>query len=273
MVEQVKDLIKEAENKLFLARKSNIAKDIIISLRDYAAIFKYYGKFTEAVKLLEEAISISQPIAGSAEYAYLIGNLGENYLRLGLYDKSDKCFLQQLKIAKELPDPHIEKLALGNLGTHYAKVKDPEQAIQYYELAIHLARSSGDYEYEALLTWGSALQKQALNLPKEAVEYAHKAINIFVKLKDPQAEVLLEQLKNFDTGILSKISNFSKNTFAYIKDAKLTKLTENERNKRLTICTTCEFHTGITCKICGCFTAVKSWLPYGHCPIRKWPND
>src|SRR5262249_31924583 len=42
--------------------------------------------------------------------------------------------------------------------------------------------------------------------------------------------------------------------------------------RRLQTCTPCEHHTGVRCKLCGCFTSVKAWLPHEHCPIGKWPK-
>ena len=41
---------------------------------------------------------------------------------------------------------------------------------------------------------------------------------------------------------------------------------------RLQTCATCEHHTGLRCKICGCFTAAKSKLLQESCPIGKWPG-
>jgi hypothetical protein len=43
------------------------------------------------------------------------------------------------------------------------------------------------------------------------------------------------------------------------------------RLRRLETCATCEHHTGIRCKICGCFTVPKSLLLQESCPIGKWP--
>ena len=50
------------------------------------------------------------------------------------------------------------------------------------------------------------------------------------------------------------------------------KTVSREANQeRLKVCSQCEQHTGIRCKLCGCFTAQKAWLPHEHCPINKWP--
>jgi len=44
------------------------------------------------------------------------------------------------------------------------------------------------------------------------------------------------------------------------------------QQQRLQICAGCEHHTGVPCKLCGCFTSVKTWLPHETCPLGKWPR-
>jgi hypothetical protein len=43
--------------------------------------------------------------------------------------------------------------------------------------------------------------------------------------------------------------------------------------RRLEVCKTCENWTGHTCKVCGCFTALKVRLPAEACPIGKWQAE
>jgi hypothetical protein len=40
--------------------------------------------------------------------------------------------------------------------------------------------------------------------------------------------------------------------------------------KRLRTCVACEHHTGLRCRLCGCFTNVKARLAHEECPIKKW---
>lgn len=40
---------------------------------------------------------------------------------------------------------------------------------------------------------------------------------------------------------------------------------------RMATCNTCEHHTGMRCRVCGCFTHVKSRMSHEQCPIGKWP--
>jgi tetratricopeptide (TPR) repeat protein len=45
------------------------------------------------------------------------------------------------------------------------------------------------------------------------------------------------------------------------------------RQQRLRTCTACEHHTGLRCKICGCFTNLKSRMLHEECPIGKWSGE
>ena len=43
------------------------------------------------------------------------------------------------------------------------------------------------------------------------------------------------------------------------------------QQKRMATCQACEHHTGLRCRICGCFTNVKTRMAHEQCPIGKWP--
>lgn len=45
-----------------------------------------------------------------------------------------------------------------------------------------------------------------------------------------------------------------------------------ERNDRLSTCKGCErlFKMTGTCKECGCFMGLKTWLTNATCPLGKW---
>jgi hypothetical protein len=42
-------------------------------------------------------------------------------------------------------------------------------------------------------------------------------------------------------------------------------------HQRLQMCSSCEQHTGLRCRVCGCFTKVKTRLLHEQCPMDKWP--
>lgn len=51
--------------------------------------------------------------------------------------------------------------------------------------------------------------------------------------------------------------------------------TEDIRQARYDICLQCPrlFKPTRTCKECGCFMALKTWLKDAHCPLGHWGGD
>lgn len=40
--------------------------------------------------------------------------------------------------------------------------------------------------------------------------------------------------------------------------------------RRLQVCSTCEYKKGLRCEVCGCFVALKARVPFARCPMGKW---
>jgi len=50
------------------------------------------------------------------------------------------------------------------------------------------------------------------------------------------------------------------------------KVSEEVQQQRMATCRSCEYlYTKTdTCKMCGCFMGVKTWMATQECPIKKW---
>ena len=46
--------------------------------------------------------------------------------------------------------------------------------------------------------------------------------------------------------------------------------TQEETNRRLNICSSCQFFNNGTCSKCGCNLSIKAELSTTRCPIDKW---
>jgi hypothetical protein len=56
-----------------------------------------------------------------------------------------------------------------------------------------------------------------------------------------------------------------------VKAAKAMTYPETEQSKaRLAVCGGCDQWTGKSCKMCGCYTALKVKIPEEKCPLGKW---
>ena len=56
-----------------------------------------------------------------------------------------------------------------------------------------------------------------------------------------------------------------------VRDSLLNrKVDEEERNRRLKICHSCEHFSAPRCTLCGCFMNFKTTLTSSQCPVGKW---
>lgn len=86
-----------------------------------------------------------------------------------------------------------------------------------------------------------------------------------------------EQLKRATEHSMPSIADMGKNLIETAIDSVKSvaagdgfSLTEEEANKRLSICNQCEFYTGSRCTKCGCYMATKTYLKAASCPVGKW---
>ncbi len=51
------------------------------------------------------------------------------------------------------------------------------------------------------------------------------------------------------------------------------KVSDEIQQYRYNICKSCDklYKPTDSCKMCGCFMKVKTWMPQHACPIKKWP--
>lgn len=52
------------------------------------------------------------------------------------------------------------------------------------------------------------------------------------------------------------------------------RVSDEVQQYRYDICQGCEklYKKTDTCKVCGCFMKVKTWMPFQECPLKKWPK-
>ena len=50
----------------------------------------------------------------------------------------------------------------------------------------------------------------------------------------------------------------------------LKRVPPDTRRRRLQMCASCEYHTGLRCRVCGCFTSTKTWMVHERCPLGRW---
>ena len=81
---------------------------------------------------------------------------------------------------------------------------------------------------------------------------------------EPQMPSLLEMGKN----LVKTATDVAKG----VVEVQGLNLSEEDKNKRLSICESCEFYNNAQsrCTKCGCYMAVKTYLKAATCPVGKW---
>ena len=194
----------------------------------------------------------------------------------------------------------------------HANLNDPVGALALFNQALEMTRAAGDKQQETRLLWTRAIAYADMNRRDEAIACAQESVDLLRKLGKPEASWYGAQLQRFrmdfsglggygpgpggghvvtsgpmgasvstatqpgadqstGPGLLRMAVSATKAMMKYIGSGL--KATPAElQQKRMATCNACEHHTGIRCRICGCFTNVKTRMAHEQCPIGKWPG-
>jgi tetratricopeptide (TPR) repeat protein len=188
-------------------------------------------------------------------------------------------FERALELARRVGDQHQEANLLWLQGIQLAELDERDVAIDKAQQAIALFTKLGKPQ----ASWyGAYLQKYRMGLfdngPMPA--FAGVAAGPEAYLGGSLvASVVAGQIPNpaqanpkgtTGPGLLRMALSATKSMAQFAGSGFKTTPPEIQR-RRIQTCATCEHHTGMRCKICGCFTAAKSRLLQESCPIGKWP--
>jgi tetratricopeptide (TPR) repeat protein len=205
--------------------------------------------------------------------------------RLGLASWSLRDFLGSLRIlddalslTRQLGDRHQEANLLWQQGIQYAELGQRENAIAKGEEAIAIFKSLGRPQASA---YGAYLQKYRMGVVEEspaagasadrsAQAYLGGSMVASVMAGQSQAEPARASQGTAGPGLLRMALSATKAMAGFAGSGFKTTPPDVQR-RRLQTCSVCEHHTGVRCKICGCFTNAKSRILYENCPIGKWP--
>jgi hypothetical protein len=169
--------------------------------------------------------------------------------------------LEQIKQKQAVLMPFSE-------GQLYGNVSLVTRFVSYYGWTVHL-NNLDLFNIFILHKYYSSLQnKHSLNIalsPSEQIMFDYASSKPKRRVEEPPAELpsLSSQVSSFSDSMVK----WSKSSFQLVD--------EEELNKRLSICNSCEFirtsKLGINrCVKCGCATRLKTKLLTENCPIGKW---
>ena len=204
--------------------------------------------------------------------------LGLSSWHLRDYQGALTLFEQALALTRQLSDRHQEATLLWHQAIQFAELGQREAAIAKGEESIALFRALGKPQ---AASYGSYLQRYRINLVEDLP--AQSAAGVFDRshqaylgasvasataghsTADPASAT-----ETAGPGLLRMAMSATKAMAGFAGTGFKTTPPETQR-KRIETCAACEHHTGLRCRICGCFTNAKSRMLHEDCPIGKWP--
>lgn len=304
--------LEQAEQLLAAARKAGDRSREIAALTDLGIVVLRGGDAARAVALLEEALNLARQSGERSRATDVLSYLGLAVTAVGQPGRGLDLLNEALVIARAAEDRLAEKLTLDHLGIIHAAVRDHAGARAAYRQALELAHALGDRPHEADLLWSLAIQHAEQGERNDALTAGQVAIQIYAQLGSPHVGMLVHHLQRYRAGegaariggtapgapatfgwsaVVSGASSpppteqhalsgpgLLRMAYSAVKSAArflgsgARTVSRETHQRRLNVCAECPHHTGLRCKVCGCFTTVKAWLPHERCPLNKWPE-
>ena len=204
--------------------------------------------------------------------------LGLAHWHLREYAIALSCFEQALTLARLVGDRMQAANLLWYEGIQHAELGQRELAIAKAEESIELFKAMGRPQ---AAWYGSHLQKYRMGLYEEAPAATGAGVNLSPHsylggaivasvMPGGPAQAQTASQANSGPGLLRMAMSVTKAMATFVSTG-MKAAPPDIQQKRMQTCAACEHHTGMRCKICGCFTHVKSKMMHEDCPIGKWP--
>ena len=289
-----------AQRALDLARAANEPARVVIALSDLGMALLVEGNPQLALVPLKDALTEAQQLGDPILEADAASNLASGLSALGQPKQARDLLVGVLNHTRKVGDRYAEKLALDRFAKVLLSLGDRAGALHHIEQALAIATEMADRPQMVNLLWRAAIEHAELGRRETALSRAEIAVDVLRRMGHPTAEWYAHHLANFrsKSTILAKYpSSFgsidvaphisgqttdgpsvlrmaftaTKAMAAFVGSGFKATSTEAYRT-RLSTCATCEHHTGVRCRICGCITAAKAKILHEKCPTGRWPT-
>lgn len=282
-----------AERSRDEARRSGDLAREVDALIDLGASLLKNGESSRAAEVLCEAVRASKKLADAPRKADALTHLGMAMLATRRPLRARMLLRPALSHARRVGDPFAEKLVLEHLGIAQIGSGEAEDALIGFDRARSLAAELRDGRQEASVLWRAAILLAEMGRRDRAIASAEAAVGVMRREHHPAAEWYAGHLASFrdrapsphpggsidaipassegGPGLLRMALTAAKAMKAFVGSGFRRTPPEGYR-ARLAVCSRCEHHTGIRCRLCGCLTAVKAGMLHERCPAGRWPS-
>ena len=298
-----------AEELLEEARQTGDRARETAALVDLGIVTMNEGDLKKAVSHLDKALSLARELNDREREIDALNNLGFALLATGQAPAARRALEAALVLARQVGDPYAEKLVVERLGMAHANMRDPFGALNLAAQALEMARAKGDRQQETRVLWNIAIAHADLNQREEATARAQESVDLLRQLGKPEASWYGAQLQRYrmdftglesgsptssgaimtggpmgatvmttaqpvsgpktGAGLLRMAVTATKAMMKFVASGLKTTAPQLQL-ARISTCQSCAHHTGLRCRVCGCFTNVKTRMAHEQCPIGKW---
>jgi tetratricopeptide (TPR) repeat protein len=236
------------------------------------------GQPADARNLFEQELAHARATSDRFSEKVALERLGLAAASLRDFPGALSRFEQALALARQLGDRQQQANLLWYQGIQYAELGQRELAIAKAEESVALQKALGKPQ---AAWYGSLLQKYRMGLVAELPGDTSRQTGVGFSPESYLggsivASVMTSQSPAVTTGAggpsLLRMALSATKAMATFLGSGLKTATPETTQRRLQTCAVCEHHTGMRCKICGCFTDIKSRMLHETCPIGKWPQ-
>lgn len=261
------------QDALAIARQLGDSSLTIDALNNLGSATEAAGQVLPARALFHEAQALAQSTGASIPQKVALERLASSFTRTGDLPLAANLYEQAIAVARQVSDKSHEAKLLWFLAIHYAELGHRDLALDRAQRSVSLLQelgkpeaacyadhlrdyASGDPNLRPLAaapapSFGGSMTASAATAPPPRSPAADPSVQVSRPL-----QMAISAAKALGKFVGSGLKTVDSATV----------------QSRLQICSTCEHHTGLRCRVCGCFTTAKAHLPHESCPLAKWPR-
>jgi tetratricopeptide (TPR) repeat protein len=232
------------------------------------------GQPQRAMQLLEQELASAREAGEPFALKAALDHTGLAYSSLRSYALAIGFFEEALKLAREVVDRKHQPELLWYLAIQHAELGQRDQAIARGQETVDMLKKAGKpqaawFEHhlekyrrgETSAGLGETTQP-GTEMSPDGFFGASVVASVWSASSGPQER---------SPGLLRMAFSAGKSMAKFLGSG-FRMVTPAIHQKRLQTCAGCEHHTGVRCRLCGCFTYVKARMAHEECPIGKWPT-
>jgi tetratricopeptide (TPR) repeat protein len=265
------ELLEEARRATANTGNWALECDVLVNL-GYAMIQADQSR--RALPILEQALALAREVGDRFAEKLALERLGHAHTGLRDCARALEYFEQALALATATGDRKQQAELLWYMAIQQAEAGRSDWSQAHAQAAVDLLEKAQD---PRAAVYADHLRRFSTGSPPAGA--AGGSIPPSASQAAPRGELLVVQAgaSNPVTGQppqkgpgLLKMALTATTSAVRHAGSGFRNVSEAELRRRLNTCAACEQHTGLRCRVCGCFTTFKTRMAHERCPAGKW---